>query len=204
MSRPFNFFESPMIIESLRSLAVSVSTLTLDPDNVRLHDDKNLDAIKKSLSRFGQRKPVVVRRSDRVVIAGNGTLTAAKGLGWSEVAAVFVDDDSVTSKAYAIADNRTAELAQWDDQELVRTLDLIRESDVDAFMSSGFTEVELDGVRNLLDWNSDLAAAAVDAIDENEDGILASIKITVPQELKSQVLAAVKTVVAQFDGVKIA
>jgi ParB-like chromosome segregation protein Spo0J len=193
-----------MIIESLRSLAVSVSTLTLDPDNVRLHDDKNLDAIKKSLSRFGQRKPVVVRRSDRVVIAGNGTLTAAKGLGWSEVAAVFVDDDSVTSKAYAIADNRTAELAQWDDQELVRTLDLIRESDVDAFMSSGFTEVELDGVRNLLDWNSDLAAAAVDAIDENEDGILASIKITVPQELKSQVLAAVKTVVAQFDGVKIA
>ena len=45
---------------------------------------------------FGQRKPIVVRRSDNVVIAGNHTMQAAQALGWSEIAVVWVDDDEVT------------------------------------------------------------------------------------------------------------
>jgi len=152
-----------MIIESLRSLAVSVSTLTLDPDNARLHNDNNLDAIKKSLARFGQRKPVVVRRSDRVVIAGNGTLTAALALGWTEVAAVLVDDDSVTSKAYALADNRTAELATWDDDNLSNALFEISQYDLNVedrakyglFDSTGFTEDDYDALMNVPSTGSD-------------------------------------------------
>lgn len=152
-----------MIIESLRPLAVLASSLTLDPDNARLHDDKNLDAIKNSLSRFGQRKPVVVRRSDRVVIAGNGTLTAAIALGWTEVAAVLVDDDSVTSKAYALADNRTSELARWDDDNLSNALFEISQYDINVedrskyglFDSTGFTEDDYDQLMNVPSTGSD-------------------------------------------------
>jgi ParB-like chromosome segregation protein Spo0J len=106
---------------------VPISKLTPDPENVRTHDAKNLDAISRSLTLFGQRKPIVVARSNSgglVVIAGNGTLEAAKALGWSEISVTEVpsDWDADRARAYAIADNRTAELADWNKVELSSAL----------------------------------------------------------------------------------
>jgi hypothetical protein len=97
-----------MKLETLR-----IDDLVTDPNNARTHDDKNLDAIKGSLSQFGQRKPIVIQ--DNVVIAGNGTLEAARQLGWKEIEVVRVPDEWTPdqAKAFALADNRTAELAQW-------------------------------------------------------------------------------------------
>jgi len=104
---------------------VAIESLTLDPNNARKHSKRNLDAIKESLSKFGQRKPIVVHNG--VVIAGNGTLEAAKTLGWKEIGvSVCPDDwDSDTAKAYALADNRSSELAEWDEKILsTQLLDL--------------------------------------------------------------------------------
>ena len=104
---------------------VAIESLTLDPNNARKHSKRNLDAIKESLSKFGQRKPIVVHNG--VVIAGNGTLEAAKTLGWKEIGvSVCPDDwDADTAKAYALADNRSSELAEWDDKILsTQLLDL--------------------------------------------------------------------------------
>lgn len=75
-----------MIAEQLQSLAVPIASLNLDPSNARVHGDKNLAAIRSSLAQFGQRKPVVVQRAGMIVRAGNGTVQAAKALGWTEVA----------------------------------------------------------------------------------------------------------------------
>lgn len=110
---------------TLRS--VTLDELTPDPQNVRTHDQRNLDAIKNSLDAFGQRKPIVCARSNDgslVVIAGNGTLEAARALGWThlDVAEVPADWDADKARAYAIADNRTAELASWDDFGLANAL----------------------------------------------------------------------------------
>jgi DNA modification methylase len=113
----------PNIIPALQTLAVSIASLHPDPANARKHNDKNLDAIKASLAKFGQRKPVVVQREGMIVRAGNGTLAAAKALGWTEVAAVVLDDDNATASQFAIADNRTAELAEWDNETLATLLD---------------------------------------------------------------------------------
>jgi site-specific DNA-methyltransferase (adenine-specific) len=101
---------------------VAIESLTLDPNNARKHSKRNLDAIKESLSKFGQRKPIVVHNG--VVIAGNGTLEAAKTLGWKEIGvSVCPDDwDADTAKAYALADNRSSELAEWDDAILATQL----------------------------------------------------------------------------------
>jgi ParB-like chromosome segregation protein Spo0J len=96
-----------MIIDSLKSLAVPIDSLQGLPGNPRRGD---VDAVATSLSRFGQRKPIVVRRDDGTIIAGNHTWQAAKKLGWSEIAVAYVGDDDVTAQAYALADNRTAEL----------------------------------------------------------------------------------------------
>ena len=112
-----------MITEPLRSLAVAIDGLNFDPANARKHGDKNLDAIKSSLAKFGQRKPIVVQREGMIVRAGNGTLAAAKALGWKEIAAVILDDDNATAAQFAIADNRTAELAEWDNETLALLLD---------------------------------------------------------------------------------
>lgn len=113
--------------DSLRIRNVKVDRLVPDPDNARTHSEPNLEAIRRSLTKFGQRKPIIVAPAADgrlVVIAGNGTLEAAKSLGWSEIAVADVpkDWDAETARAYAIADNRTAELAEWDEVKLSSTL----------------------------------------------------------------------------------
>ena len=101
---------------------VTIESLKLDPNNARKHSKRNLDAIAASLNKFGQRKPIVVHNG--VVIAGNGTLEAAKTLGWKEIAVSVcpADWDTDTAKAYALADNRSAELAEWDEVALSNQL----------------------------------------------------------------------------------
>jgi ParB-like chromosome segregation protein Spo0J len=89
-----------------------VDELVEDAQNAREHDDRSIDSIALSLERFGQRKPIVIR--ENVVIAGNGTLRAARRLGWDEIAVAYADDLSESeARAYALADNRTAELSSW-------------------------------------------------------------------------------------------
>jgi len=128
------------IAEPLRHLAVPIADLTPDASNARRHDQRNLDAIAASLSRWGQRLPIVVQREGMVVRAGNGRLAAAKSLGWTHIAAVVVDDTSVEAVAFAIADNRTAELATWDDETLASLLDTLPK---DVLPDTGFTDAEL-------------------------------------------------------------
>ena len=101
--------------QALAIETLPISELTPDPNNARRHDAANLLAIAGSLEQFGQRKPIVIDQAN-VVVAGNGTLDAAKKLGWSTIQAVRVPADwSPTQiKAFALADNRTAELASWD------------------------------------------------------------------------------------------
>lgn len=110
---------------------VLIDDLTLDPKNARRHDDKNLRAIAESLKQFGQRKPIVVWGD--TVVAGNGTLVAARSLGWREILVARVPDDWDEARvmAYALADNRSAELAEWDDQVLTEQLKELELADWD-------------------------------------------------------------------------
>ena len=109
-----------------------VANLLPDPQNARKHDQRNLDAIKTSLDKFGQRKPIVIT-PEGVVLAGNGTLEAAKALGWSEITVALTpaDWDYATAKAYALADNRSAELAEWDQSILASQLIELQTEDWD-------------------------------------------------------------------------
>jgi len=110
-------------MNELRIETVQIESLKFDPTNARKHDGKNLEAISGSLKLFGQRKPIVVT-PDNIVVAGNGTLEAAKSLGWTEIAIARTPVgwtwDQI--KAFALADNRTAELAEWDSAVLADQL----------------------------------------------------------------------------------
>lgn len=101
--------------EMLEIQTKDISYLRPDPNNARKHDARNIKAIAASLQRFGQRKPIVIQ-GDGTVVAGNGTVEAAKQLGWTQIACALVPWKWTPEevKAYALADNRTAELAEWD------------------------------------------------------------------------------------------
>src|SRR5512143_2473209 len=106
--------ELTYIAEGLRSLAVPIDSLHEDPANARTAHD--VGRIAASLLAYGQRKPIVANRlQDGKIEAGNGTFRAARQLGWSHVAVVFVDDDPATAAAFGIADNRVAEFSRWDE-----------------------------------------------------------------------------------------
>jgi len=108
-------------IESMTVETVAIDSLSPDPANARRHGQRNLDAIAASLRRFGQQKPIVVD-SRGIVRAGNGQLAAAKALGWTQIKIVRSELPPAELTAFGIADNRTAELAEWDADVLGRLL----------------------------------------------------------------------------------
>lgn len=126
----------------LKVETVLCESLILDPANVRRHDEKNLEAIKGSLARFGQRKPIVVRGN--VVVAGNGTLTAARALGLKSIDIVRADDMSpAEAAAFSITDNRTSDLSSFDDAELALTLKALEEQGLE-LGTLGFDPTDLE------------------------------------------------------------
>src|SRR5712692_2715912 len=132
------------IVEALRPLAVPCSSLNYDPDNARLHSEENIEAIMKSLAEFGQDQPLVVQKQGMIVRKGNGRLQAARRLGWEWIAAFVVDEDDVRAVARAIADNRTAELATWDEEKLAQLLQSIREVGEMDLEVTGFSQADID------------------------------------------------------------
>jgi len=129
----------------MKTELVKIDALVFDPANARKHGEKNLAAIKSSLQRFGQQKPIVVD-ANGVVRAGNGTLAAAKALGWKEIAIVRSPLSGSEATAYAIADNRTSELAEWDDDVLSQTLAALQIEDEELALASGFDAKEIDAL----------------------------------------------------------
>jgi DNA modification methylase len=136
--------ENPVDIpEELAGLTQPIDTLELLPGNPRIG---NVDAVASSLKRFGQRKPIVARRDTRTVIAGNHTLQAARQLGWSEIAVVFTDDDDATASAFALADNRTADLGTYDDQLLADLIREVGELDAALLADTGWDDEAVDNL----------------------------------------------------------
>jgi len=136
-----------MIIDSLKSLAVPIDSLQGLPGNPRQGD---VDAVARSLKSFGQRKPIVVRKDDGTIIAGNHTWQAAKKLGWTEIAVAFVGDDDVTAKAYALADNRTAELGSYDEQALLNLIEEVHAVMPEYVRDAGWSEEAVADLVNKL------------------------------------------------------
>lgn len=138
------------IAESLQGLKVPLSELHLLANNPR---KGNVAAVIKSYKAFGQLKPIVARKSTGEIIAGNHQYQAAKELGWSEIAVVWADVDEKTARAFAVADNRTGELAEWDVSALIASL-----SDLDStlFDAAGFSIDELDDLKAILEEQAEI------------------------------------------------
>jgi len=133
------------IADDLKPLAKPINKLKSAEHNPRKGD---VEAIKKSYERFGQRKPIVANKTTGEIVAGNHQFQAAKELGWKDIAVVYVDDDRETALAYSVADNRIGQLGEWNVEELVLAFDEIDSND---FSAIGFSEVEVEDFRALAD-----------------------------------------------------
>ena len=131
------------IVESLLPLAIKVSAVKPDPRNARKHNDRNLETIKNSLETYGQRKPIICNKKTKLIEAGNGLWLAAKELGWTEIAAVFVDDDDQLARAYSLMDNQAALLSEWNLPLLKDTLEQLDTGACDMSIT-GFTADEIE------------------------------------------------------------
>lgn len=115
-----------------------------------------MKSIVASLRRFGQQKPIVID-SYNVVRAGNGTLEAAIRLGWETIEVVRTNLQGADAVAYAIADNRTTDLSQFDAEILRAQLDAL---DAELQACAGYDELDL------AELTAEYDADSLDEIDE--------------------------------------
>lgn len=101
----------------MQVVTVPIDSIQPDPNNARRHSKLNIAAIKDSLARFGQQKPIVIDQ-ENIIRAGSGTYEALKSLGADVIDVVVSKLQGSEMTAYAIADNHAGDLATWDDDIL--------------------------------------------------------------------------------------
>jgi hypothetical protein len=149
----------------METIRVPLDLLVLDPNNARQHPDQNLDAVKKSLAAFGQVEPLVVQESTSMVIGGNARLQCMREMGWTDAAVVMLDIDDDRAKALGVALNRTAELAEWNEQNLGKIIAELKGSGFDGLELLGFGQRELDDLEGIFKGTV-VAAGDVDPLSE--------------------------------------
>lgn len=142
-----------------------------DIDKVKPYDknprnnDSAINATAKSIKAYGWQQPIVVDEHG-VIIVGHTRLKAAKKLGLKKVpvtVAVGLTPEQV--KGYRIADNKTGDLAVWDNKLLLGELE-----DLDGNVFTGFSESEI--FDDVLDESDN------SPVEENRDGVTYSLKFS--------------------------
>ena len=127
----------------------SIKDLKSDHKNARKRTDRSAELIKESLQRYGAARSIVIDEDNRI-LAGNGTIEGAKEAGIDRIRVIETDGDEVIAVrrtglteeqkvGLALADNRTADLSEWDQEMLNR---LGEQHDISLF----FSQDDLDGI----------------------------------------------------------
>lgn len=115
-------------VRSRQSEPTTIDDLVLDPDNRRAHNSRNLGMVADALREVGAARSIVIDEGD-VVLAGNGVTQASRDAGITRVRVIETDGTEIIAvrrrgltpeqkRALAIYDNRTAELATWNVEQL--------------------------------------------------------------------------------------
>jgi DNA modification methylase len=142
-------FLSPM---SKKNGISHIGDLVPDPENRRLHNPRNIGMVVDALHQVGAARSIVIDENN-VVLAGNGVLEAAAEAGIERVQIVDADGETIVAvrrsglsdadkRKLALFDNRAAELAEWDLDQLRADLDagldfegLFRSEELDALLA---------------------------------------------------------------------
>ena len=143
---------------------IKLSDLTPHPDNPRQGD---IGAIATSIQENGWYGTIVAQKSTGHVLAGNHRLQAAQQLGMTELPVYWVDVDDTTARKILLADNRTNDIANYDDEALAEILKEL--ASTDDLLGTGYDGDDLDTLLGDLEW------------DEEESDDPMEPQITVPE-----------------------
>lgn len=127
----------------VRSAVVPIGDVKPYPMNPRRG---NVGKIQESLQINGQYRPIVVQQETNYILAGNHTWKAAKNLGWKEIAVTFIECTDKVAKKIVLTDNRTSDLAMYNDDVLLELLD-----ELDSLVGTGFSDSDLDKIDGLFE-----------------------------------------------------
>lgn len=136
------------------------------PNNPR-DNSPAVPAVAASIERFGFRNPILVD-ADGVIIEGHTRRLAAIKLGMKEVPVVYATDltpDEV--KALRVIDNKTAELADWDEDVLAGEAELLKDAGFD-LEDFGFDPKELEALLSHDPSDGQTDADDVPDVDDSE------------------------------------
>lgn len=129
----------PVVINSAFEL-VAVNKLRPHPENPRQGD---IGAIYESIQSNGFYGAVVVQRSTGYILAGNHRFQAAVESGIAEVPVAWVDVDDDRARRILLADNRTNDMASYDDAALADLLKRVL-TETDTLAGTGYEPEDLD------------------------------------------------------------
>ncbi|WP_267635384.1 site-specific DNA-methyltransferase [Frigidibacter sp. RF13] len=118
--------------------------------NARKHSRKQLKQIAASIEAFGFLNPVLID-AGKVILAGHGRVEAARLLGRTTVPCLFAEHLTEAQKrAYALADNKIALNASWDEELLAAELRALASAELDVSVDlTGFSIAEIDALIDL-------------------------------------------------------
>jgi DNA modification methylase len=120
-----------------------IADLVVNPNNARIHPPLQMRRLEAAIREFGFINPVIVDRSGQIQ-AGHARVAAAKKIGIERVPTIAVEELTEDQfRAYALADNRLAEKAEWDKEILAIELQHLADIDFDITMT-GFEIPEID------------------------------------------------------------
>lgn len=158
------------LLRDLKAEHLPVSALKPHPRNPRTHSPKQIRQIAASIREFGFTNPILIDAGNRI-IAGHGRVKAAKLLGMERVPAIRLEGMTEAQiRAYALADNKLALNAGYDDELLALELQYIHELEIDFNLEiTGFETAEIDSLLEILGpAEEDSAADTVPEIDPAE------------------------------------
>lgn len=132
---------------------VKLSELKLDPKNTRVHDQHNIEIIKKSLKKYQQYRPFVVQKDNMMIRVGNGMYQAMISIAQDEnvsldaveVNCVIKDMTNEEAETLSILDNKASDTSYFDNVQLAN---ILKDMDQDNIELTGFCDQE---VSKLLD-----------------------------------------------------
>jgi DNA modification methylase len=126
---------------------IDLAALHPQAKNARVHSKKQLRQLAASIKEFGFTAPVLID-GENAILAGHGRVDAAKLAGLDKVPCIRLDHLSPSQKrAYALADNKIALNATWDEQLLAEELKSLSEIDISFDLDiTGFSVAEFDSL----------------------------------------------------------
>lgn len=124
--------------------------------NNKKHPEKQIEKIVDSIKEFGFKNPVLIDKNN-VIIAGHGRTIAAEKLGMKEVPCVDCSDLTENQvKALRLMDNKSADLAEWDFDNIKFELEALKLDDFNIDLT-GFEMADISGVEDSEEYGTEFS-----------------------------------------------